>query len=104
MPGVDFEAVRSAVSITQVLRLLGFTPTSRKGDQVRGHRPLHEIKARRTSSFSANLRKNVYRCFICRSAGNQLDLWTAATKQELHDAAIDLCRKLHVPVPWVHRQ
>jgi hypothetical protein len=45
--------------------------------------------------------KNTYRCFRCGSAGNRLDLWAAATKRELHQAAIDLCEKVRISVPWI---
>lgn len=36
MPGVDFERVRSTVSMDQVLRLIGFTAKRTRGKQLRG--------------------------------------------------------------------
>ena len=103
VPGIDFEAVRSQVSMAQVLKLLGFVAQRSKGEQVRGPCPVHRSASPRSRSFSANLGKNAYRCFGCGSAGNQLDLWAAATKTSLHDATIDLCEKLHLEVPWIRR-
>jgi hypothetical protein len=103
MPGVDFRVIRSMVSILQVLELLRFVPTSARGNQVYGTCPIHGCLSRRRRCFSANLANNGYRCFQCDSKGNQLDLWAAATNQNLFDAAIDLCEKLHVAVPWIHR-
>ena len=100
--GVDFHAVRSQVSMRQVLELLGFVPTTAPGDQVRGACPVHGSTSPRTRSFSANLVKNTYRCFKCQSQGNQLDLWAATTKQSLYDAALDLCTKLHMKTPRLH--
>jgi hypothetical protein len=39
----------------------------------------------------------------CRSHGNQLESWAAATKRPLHQAAIDLCHRLGRDVPWIRR-
>ena len=35
--------------------------------------------------------------------GNQLDLWAAVTKMDLHAAAIDLCEKARVDSPWIRK-
>ena len=99
MTGVDFKVLRSEVSIAQVLELLQFVPCERRGDQVRGVCPLHDASSQVSRSFSANFGKNAYRCFKCGAAGNQLDLWAAATKLPLHQAAISLCAKLGLSVP-----
>jgi DNA primase len=98
MPGVNFTKVRAQISIAQVLELLRFSPLSHRHDQLRGPCPIHDAGVT-SRSFSVNLRKNTYRCFHCGSAGNQLDLWAAATKQNLYDAAINLCEcaKLETP-------
>jgi DNA primase len=99
MAGVDFQAVRAQVSLAEVLELLEFVEAERSGDQVRGACPVHGSRSPGSRSFSANLAKNNYRCFKCGSAGNQLDLWTAATNQSLYQATIDLCRRLKLPIP-----
>jgi DNA primase len=104
VPGVDFHELRSQVSIDQVLELLGFVPASTRGDQARGPCPIHGSSSPRSRSFSVDLGKNAYRCFTCGSKGNQLDLWAAATQQSLYDAAIDLCEKLHVPIPSINQR
>ena len=44
-----------------------------------------------------------YYCHGCQRHGNQLDLWTAASKLPLHQAAIDLCQRLGREVPWYRR-
>jgi DNA primase len=102
MPGVDFQAVRSMVSMQEVLELLGFVPTATRGQQVYGDCPVRHCCNRRRRSFSANRTKNNYRCFLCGSHGNQLDLWAAATNQSLFDAAVDLCKRMNIDVPWIH--
>jgi hypothetical protein len=60
---------------------------------------IHGSQSLRSRSFSANLRKQAYQCFRCGSAGNQLDLWAAATHQPIYPATIDLCQRLGVPIP-----
>jgi DNA primase len=98
MPGVNFTKVRAQISIAQVLELLSFSPLSRQHDQLRGPCPIHNAGVT-SRSFSVNLTKNAYRCFRCGSAGNQLDLWAAATKQNLHQAALSLCERVNVETP-----
>jgi hypothetical protein len=108
MAGIDFRALRSQVGMAAVLDVLGFVPRHRRGDQVRGACPVHQPRRPGHSpaggrSFAAHLANNVYCCFHCRSSGNQLDLWAAATRQPLFQAAIALCEKLHRPVPRLVR-
>ena len=49
MPGVDFDRVRTEITMEQVLSLLGFQPSSRSGVQWYGSCPLHESTSRRRS-------------------------------------------------------
>ena len=95
-PAIDFEAVKSLVSITAVLKLLGITPSQ---TQHRGPCPLHGSTAGTSRCFSANLEKNIFHCFKCGRRGNALDLWAAATQQTPYDAAVDLCARLALPLP-----
>jgi DNA primase len=104
VPGVDFGRVRALVTMEQVLSLLGFEPSGRSGSQWYGSCPLHESgPGRRRRSFSVNVALGRYCCHRCGSRGNQLELWAAATKLPLHQAAIDLCRRLGRDVPWIRR-
>ena len=101
MPGVRFQDVRSLVSMAQVLELLDFVTHERSADEVRGPCPVHGSTSPRSRSFAANLRRNVFQCFRCGSAGNHLDLYAAATHQSLHAAAVDLCQRVGCAVPWL---
>ena len=103
MPGVDFNALRAEITTEQVLMLLGFRPLSRSGAQWYGVCPLHEPTSRRNRCFSVNLALGRYYCHRCRSHGNQLELWAAAIKLPLHQAAIELCHRLGREVPWIRR-
>lgn len=100
MAGVDFLAVRESVSMASVLALLNFSPNGVDGEQYRGPCPIHGSNSPGSRSFSVNLAKNAYRCFTCGSAGNQLDLWAKVRGLSLYDAAIDLCERSNVAVPW----
>ena len=103
MPGVDFDRVRREITMEQVLDLLGFAPTSRSGVQWYGRCPLHGCGSQRGRSFSVNVALGRYHCHRCRSQGNALELWAAATTLPLHQAAVDLCQRLGRDVPWIRR-
>ncbi len=103
LPGIDFPAVRLMVPMARVLELIGFVPRESSGDQVRGPCPIHGSSSPKSRSFSANVGRNAYRCFKCDSSGNQLDLWAAVTKMDLHAAAIDRCEKARVDIPWIRK-
>jgi DNA primase len=101
LPGVDFQAVRKKVLMKDVLELIGFVACEARGDQLRGPCPIHGSASPRSRVFSVNVGRNAFRCFRCGSSGNQLDLWAAVTKTDLHGAAIDLCRRLRTEIPWM---
>jgi putative transposase len=98
-PAIDFTAVRAAIGMAAVLGLLGFQPKTRHGAQQRGPCPLHGSTHGTSRCFSVNLSDQIFHCFKCGRSGNALDLWAHATRQTPYDAAIDLCRRLNIPLP-----
>jgi hypothetical protein len=106
LPPIDYQALREEVGIGAVLELLGFHAVSRHGDQLRGPCPIHHSSNERSRSFSVNLAKNAYRCFSpsCGSQGNQIDLFAAAVKLPLLQAAHELCACLGIRPPRLERQ
>jgi len=74
MPGVDFDRVRTEITMEQVLDLLGFRPSNRSGMQWYGICPLHEPRPGHRRSFSVNVAIGRYCCHRCHSQGNQLEL------------------------------
>jgi len=44
-----------------------------------------------------------YRCFVCGSQGNALDLWAAVHGLSLHAAAENLCATMGIEIPWITR-
>ena len=98
-PAIDFPALRNVLSMAAVLQLLGFQANSTRGAQLRGPCPLHGSTVGTSRCFSAQLDQKMFHCFKCGRSGNALDLWSHATQQTAYDAAIDLCRRLDVPLP-----
>jgi putative transposase len=98
-PAIDFVGVRAAITITQVLALLGFSPRSDHAGQQRGACPLHGSTHGTARCFSVNTNAHTFHCFKCGRSGNALELWAAANRLSIYDAAIDLCQRLNIPLP-----
>jgi transposase InsO family protein len=98
-PAIDFAAVRAALTIAQVLELLGFVPQTHFAGQQRGPCPLHGSTQGTSRCFSVNTNAHTFHCFKCGRSGNALELWALATRQSIYDAAIDLCRRLQLSLP-----
>jgi len=103
MPGVDFNVLRSEVTMREVLAVLGWQSTSRAGDQLHGPCPVHGSSSPRSRTLSVNLAEGRYYCHKCHSQGNQLELWAAVHNHTIYQAAIDLCHVLGRDVPWIER-
>jgi transposase InsO family protein len=100
-PAIDFAAVRAAITIAQVLALLGFTPRSDHAGQQRGPCPLHGGARGTACCFSVNTNAHTFHCFKCGRSGNALELWASANSLAIYDAAIDLCQRLNIPLPML---
>jgi putative transposase len=98
-PAIDFPAVRAALTIAQVLALLGFTPRSNHAGQLRGACPLHGSTHGTARCFSVNTNAHTFHCFKCNRSGNALDLWAAANRLSIYDAALDLCQRFNITLP-----
>jgi DNA primase len=101
MAGIDYGTLRRQLRLGQVLELLDFVPSRRCGPQVRGPCPVHGAHRPQSRSFAAHLQWQCWHCFHCQAGGNALDLWVAVTRLPLYEAALDLCRRLHLEVPWL---
>jgi putative transposase len=98
-PAIDFQALRAAITMAQVLLLLGFVPRCDRQGQQRGACPLHGSTRGTARCFSVNTHTHTFHCFKCNRSGNALDLWAAANRLSIYDAALDLCQRLNIPVP-----
>ena len=102
MPAIDYRRARAELRLADVLQLIGYEPRSRLGQQLRGPCPLHGSRSPTSRVFSVHLGKNLYHCFRCGAGGNALELWSALSRLTLHAAVLDLCERLHHPIPWLH--
>lgn len=95
---IDYRVVRTAIGLSQVLKLLGFEPTSVRGDQLRGGCLLPDCDGR-GRVFSANVERNIWFCFACGRGGNQLDLWWRLQATSFYHSTEQLCHLTGIPVP-----
>jgi DNA primase len=102
MSGIDFRALRGQVQLAQVLELVRFEPTVRRGPCVRGPCPVHGSQPR-SRSFAAHLEWQCWHCFRCGAHGNALDLWLAVTRLPVNEGALALCARLGLEVPRLSR-
>ena len=101
MPAIDYRRARRELPLADVLTLIGYQPCVRQGPQWRGPCPLHDSRRAPSRVCAAHLGRNLYHCFRCGAGGNALDLGAALTRLPLHTAVLDLCQRLHRPVPWL---
>jgi DNA primase len=101
MPLVDLRQARREIRLSWVLKLLGWQPRERRGEQVRGGCPFHGSTSPHSRSFSAHLGRGVWHCFRCDASGNALELWARATGLGLYQAVLDLDDRLGQEGPWL---
>jgi DNA primase len=101
MPGIDYNALRARITMEEVLELLNFRPLRRTGSRVRGRCPFYCSNSPR--DFVADLAARRYRCFGCQRRGNQLELWAAIQVQPFYEASLNLCQRLNIDPPLIHR-
>jgi DNA primase len=98
MSQLDYRAIRQQIDICQVLELLHYQETTRRGHQLRGRCLLasREGHAHSERCFCVHLERDLFYCFLCCRGGNQLDLWAAVTNLPFRQATLDLCRRLDI--------
>jgi len=85
-----------------VLRLLRFQPSTRRAEQLRGPRPIHDpAGVGDPLCFSVNLGRQGFQCFRCHAQGNQLDLWRRVHQRPLFPASLHLCQQAGIEPPWL---
>ncbi len=97
---VDYAYLRSQITIEQVLRKMGKFDGLRGTTQLRGPCPFHQSDNTHSTSFSVNLKKNVFRCCHpqCGVHGNAFDLWAIHTNQAIYPAAVSLSAAFNIPI------
>ncbi len=95
---IDYAYLRQQVTMEEVLRRIGHFECLRGETQLNGPCPLHGPARERSTSFSVNLKKNVFNCRNpqCHAKGNVLDFWATHRGLPLYEAAVDLADTFHL--------
>jgi hypothetical protein len=101
MPSIDFDALRSAVTLEEVVMLTGYRVHFLSGNSGRGPCPFGCGTDNRCCSL--DLRGKTFRCWRCHRGGGSLDFYAALTGKEIYTASLELCRRMRVQVPFVAR-
>ncbi len=98
-PAIDYATLRNQVTLQQAIEHITRVPI--RGVQHRGPCPLHEPAATAGNKFSANLKRQVFRCFDpnCGSQGNVLDFWQKHRGLGIYEAAEDLAKTFGIELP-----
>jgi len=94
---IDFEVLKSQLTIKEVLSAYGITHLKQAGQQLRGACPLHEGSNDR--QFVVWPEKNSWRCFgTCNRSGDIIQLVSLLLGVSNHQAAHDLARRFDLVV------
>ena len=69
---VNYQQLKDRLDFRRVLEEYGVEVTDR-GDQAVAFCPLPDHEDKKSKSFSANLERNIFQCFGCKTKGNVLD-------------------------------
>lgn len=101
---VDFETLKTVVSIVDVLESVGWesVETRRGGNELRGPCPIHKSSSRRSPIFSVTPSRGIFHCFKCDAGGDAIALaaylFGIPPKQRVK-AAVELCKHLGIEIP-----
>ncbi|MBA4150140.1 MAG: toprim domain-containing protein [Verrucomicrobia bacterium] len=93
---VDFKAVKSAITMEQVLQHYGLREQFKKsGDSLSGPCPIH--KGSNPTQFRVSISKNIWNCFSeCKHGGNTLDFIAKMENVTIHAAALKAIEWFHL--------
>jgi transposase len=105
-PWIDFDHIKAQLPLRRVLEHLQLMDGLRGSNgQLKGPCPLHGPRSaghKRGRTFSVNLDKNVFQCFLpsCARKGDVIDLWAAVKGVALRQAAVELVQTFQLePAP-----
>jgi DNA primase len=103
MRPVDYWQVRQLVSMDKVLELIGWRPRWCEPAGRRGPCPVHKGSDPDSRQFAVY--GGMWHCMgRCQRGGNQLDLYAAVVGKPLLEAAVELCERAGVAVPYLPRR
>lgn len=94
---VDFKAIKSALTMEQVLQHYSLLETfKRHGDSLSGPCPIHQGTNR--TQFRVSVSKNIWNCFSeCKHGGNVLDFIARMENVSIHTAALKAVEWFDLP-------
>ncbi|HTU17408.1 MAG TPA: hypothetical protein VMG10_05040 [Gemmataceae bacterium] len=99
MRPVDFKQVKLLVNMRQVLSLIGWEPRHNRWNTLRGDCPL--CKRRSEDGRIFEVTGSGFHCWKCQAKGSHLDLYARFVGKPLLEAAIEMCGKAGVSVPYL---
>ncbi len=87
-PPLNYVKLKSQLPIIDVLHRRNWQQRTSRGAQLRGPCPLHASQPE-DRCFAVHTGKNTYCCHSCGCKGNAIDLVTALSKKETHEACWD---------------
>ncbi len=85
-----------------VLSLIGWQSDQDRRGERRGRCPVCRAHGGRRPVFVVN--GSAWYCHRCKQGGNQLELYQAVERLELLEAAVRLCERAGVEVPYLPRR
>ncbi len=85
---IDFNLIKSSVSMEMLIIHFGLFEVQRKGDEVRLRCPFHNGKS--DNSMAINLVRDMFYCFGCKQGGNVIDFVSKYEDCSLREAALRL--------------
>ncbi len=85
---IDFNLIKSSVSMEMLIIHFGLCATDRKGEEVRLKCPFHNGKS--DNSMAINLARDMFYCFGCKQGGNVIDFVSKYEDCSLREAALRL--------------
>lgn len=103
-PFVDFRAIRTRITMEQVLTHYGVLGAfKRTGYRLSGACPIHN--GNNPTQFRVDTEKNLWNCFSeCKQGGNVLDFIAKKEDISVHDAALRACEWFNIPLHEISRQ
>ena len=98
MHDVDYAEIKRLIPVPDLLRAWGWQPLVIAADVRRGPCPIHGSRGKRSRSFAAS--STGWCCHSCKRQGDVIRLWSERRGATMHQAAIELCRFMAVPVPY----
>lgn len=101
VPSINYDILRRAVTLEEVMMLVGYRLNTMIGCTGRGPCPFRCSPDARCCSI--DFRMKCWKCHRCNKCGGVLDFYAAFSGRELFTSCLDLCRRMRIDVPYVER-